>query len=95
MTEKEFLADFDQFIHTQFEIYRKTLPYLTGNLSLNAYKLERTPNGYKIYIDLSIAPYAEYINQPGRVHEGFFEKLVVNQLMKDIQTKYGNYITGG
>lgn len=92
MTEEEFLWDFDQFIHTQFELYRKTLPYLTGNLSLNAYKLEKGPKGYKVYIDLSIAPYAEYINQTGKVHEGFFEKLVVNRLMNDIKKKYNKFI---
>ena len=91
MTEAEFLLDFEQFLRTQFELYRKTLPYDTGNLSLNAYNLEKTATGYKIYIDLNIAPYAEYLDNKG-VHQNFFENLIVNKLLQDIQNRYGGLI---
>lgn len=62
MNRTEFLRAFDFEIEKRFQIIRKQMPYRTGNLAYNAYY--KKPNGvgkYDIGIDLSIAPYAEYL----------------------------------
>lgn len=74
--EKKYLMDIDEAMNKAYAIVQKTLPYKTGNLSRNAFKLERTANGYKLYVDLKIAPYAKYIDQPGYKTDGYWEKAV-------------------
>ncbi len=57
-------------------------PKDTWNLATNALKLETTATGWVIFIDLAIAPYMPYteepwINRAGKnPNEGWFEKVV-------------------
>ena len=47
------------------EIIRKLAPYDTGNLALNAIKIEfPNENTCRIYVDESIAPYMVFTNEP-------------------------------
>lgn len=65
MTEKEFREDLEKFIGELFNLKRPLLPFDTGNLRNNAYKLEKTSSGYSLWIDPSIAPYVKYLVPEG------------------------------
>lgn len=70
MTNEEIVKS----IFTNAEIIRKTLPYKTGNLQNNAYKIKKIDDThFDVTIDLSIAPYAEYINNPGYRTAGYWQ----------------------
>ena len=62
------------YVAKHFAVLQKQLPYLTGNLAYNATKLVRVNSGYEISIDLTIAPYAVWIDRPGYVSYKYFEK---------------------
>lgn len=54
----------DIAIREIFEVIRKMLPYKTGNLANNAYKLiKKDATHYDVTLDLSIAPYGKWINE--------------------------------
>ena len=68
-----------------YAITQKTLPYKTGLLSNQfpgkegGFRIETlSPGTYKIYIDLSTVPYAEYIDKPGYRTYGYWDKAVEN-----------------
>ena len=67
MTQDEFEADLEQFLYNTYNIVRSDLPRDTANLADNAYKMVKTATGYKIYLDMNVAPYAGYPNDPGHV----------------------------
>jgi len=71
MTQEEFVLDLEGFLRTEYNITRSDLPSDTGNLADNAYKLSKTDTGYKIYLDMNVAPYAGYLDQPGRSTAGY------------------------
>lgn len=63
MTYDEFLTALNEEVETRFQITKKTLPYRTGNLAYNAfYKRPTGEASYELGIDLTIAPYAQYLN---------------------------------
>ena len=62
------------YVAKHFAVLQKQLPYLTGNLAYNATKLKRVDGGYEIGIDLTIAPYAEYLDRPDYRSYRYFDK---------------------
>ena len=105
MTEAEFRLDFENFIDILFEEYRHKLPRsqwagilnpkskdrTTGNLRNNAYKLTKTSKGYKLWIDDSIAFYAKYIDEPGHVTQGYWNR-VMQDITDRIAERYGGIL---
>lgn len=93
MTNEDILDEIRQAIKTGAEIGRKSLPYKTGNLSINAYKYYEEDDGddviFHVYIDNSIAPYADYINKPGYKTSGYWEST------KNLLINYLNSTLGG
>ena len=101
MDEKALISIIDQAIRTNAEIIRKTMPYgkrnyidklghfHPGNLMNNAYKIKSLGDGkYDIYLDLDIAPYAEYIDQAGYKTYGYWDK-AMRKLIKSIAKQLG------
>lgn len=62
------------YVQKHYAILQKQMPYLTGNLAYNALHLVKTRDGFDIQIDLSIAPYAEWIDRPDYVSYQYFDK---------------------
>ena len=62
MTQRAFEKLLEFSILKNFGKMQVALPYKTGNLSMNSFKLVRTSTGWKIYIDETIAPYAKYLD---------------------------------
>ena len=57
--------DFDRSIFRFVQILRDLAPKDTGNLAYNAIRYEKTgEHSYKIYVNLDIAPYQVYLNEP-------------------------------
>ena len=47
------------------QVFRPLVPYDTGNMALQATKVEKvSENEVKIYIDSDVAPYVAYTNEP-------------------------------
>lgn len=85
MTQEEVAEIIEQKVRTTFELARKTLPYKTGNLSMNAYQIVKIDDThYDIKIDLAIAPYAEWIDKPGYRSYGYWDRTV--QIILDMLT---------
>jgi hypothetical protein len=76
MTDAEFRKAFAQYMQELYDSSKLeargsanhnwtpgTLPYHSGNLSQQAFRLEKDPSGnYKLTIDSGMAPYAQYVN---------------------------------
>lgn len=89
-------ADFAAMCELVTEELRDLAPYDTGNLALNAIRLEFTSSREaRIYVDESIAPYMPYTNEPWlaeRWHgkknpnEGWFDAAVqlIAELVADL-----------
>ena len=88
MTQKEVADLIDEKVRTAFEIARKTLPYKTGNLSMNAYQIVKIDDThFDIKIDLNIAPYAEYIDRPGYRSYGYWDRtaqLIIDMIAQEL-----------
>lgn len=104
MTNDELIELIEQAIMTSSNIVRKTLPYgkrafideqgrsHPGNLQNNAFKvIKKDDNSYDICIDLNIAPYADYINQPGYKTSGYWDKAAEN-IIKLIAEQLGGQL---
>lgn len=66
---------------------QRLLPYKTGNLAMNSFKLEETETGWKIYIDEKIAPYAKYLDSKPKTR-GWWEfeaRKLANELSIDLK----------
>ena len=91
--EQEFRMMFDRYIRTLFsQIQAESaasydhnwvagrLPYDTGNLANNAFKLERTPTGYVIYLDPGLAPYIDDLDKSSYYTHGYWNALCRNMI---------------
>ena len=87
MTEEEWIEDFEAYLNSRYEAHRFELPYKTGNLRDNSYKLVKTSSGYEIYLDLNVAPYAEYIDRPGYKTEKYWD-IVADKIIDEIIEHY-------
>lgn len=92
MTEEEFLTEFEDMLYTEFNISKTLSPYKTGNLRNNAIQIIKVPTGYKIYVDLDTAPYAQWLDGKPKIirehPEGWWNEIcmdIINKIMK----KYG------
>ncbi len=64
---REYLQKRIEFaIYKEFSLMRVELPIRTGRLQYRAFKLEETADGWRLYIDLSISPYAVYLDDKGK-----------------------------
>ena len=91
MTEEEFIKEFENELYTRFNISKQLSPYKTGNLRNNAIQILKRPNGYKIYVDLSIAPYAQYLDSKRKVqreHPGGWWNEICMDIVDSIMKKY-------
>ena len=95
MNEEEFRASFDAYLknlfsNTQMEAQASAnhhwapgrLPYASGNLANVAFKLEKTPTGYKLYIDQNVAFYASIIDQEGYYTSRYWDILAASIIRK-------------
>jgi hypothetical protein len=57
-------AKFRRFCNDFVKELRKIAPYDTGNLSKNAIRFVFEGETAKIYVDMNIAPYMPYTNEP-------------------------------
>lgn len=58
-------AEFREFCEYVYKRLQELAPYRTGNLALNSIKLEYvSPNEALVYVDVNIAPYMPYTNEP-------------------------------
>lgn len=84
MTEEEFRLDFENKIHSIFNVSRELSPIKTGNLRYNAMQIMKTPTGYKIWVDLSKAEYAEYLDTKPKVQrehpQGWFNEIALDMI---------------
>ena len=62
MTRDYIIKRIEIAIIKNFKIMQLELPVKTGRLRMRSFKLERTAQGWKLYIDLQIAPYAIYLD---------------------------------
>ncbi len=82
------MMTFEQFVELAIKnaisMARILIPYDTGNMRFNSFKLERIDEKtWRVYIDLDVAPYAPYVNEKLPSHhtpkqlanEGFFERV--------------------
>lgn len=59
------VQEFDAAVWRFMQIIKELAPYRTGNLAYNAIRYEKTgEHSYKIYVNLDIAPYQVYLNEP-------------------------------
>lgn len=92
MTYEEFEADFENYINETFGIEKLKSPYKTGNLRNNGYKLVKTDSGYKIYIDETAAPYAQYLDSKPKIkreYPGGWWDEPMEDLINKIIERYG------
>ena len=69
-------------------------PYVTGNLAYNATLMEPLGDGaYRIYVDLTIAPYFPYVIKQKRNYQ-YFQK-AVNKQIEILAEKLGGEIIRG
>lgn len=97
MTVDEFKREFENELYTQFNISKQLSPIDTGKLRNQGIQILKKPNGYKIYIDLSITPYAQFLDSKPKVqreHPGGFWNEICMDIIKKIFAKYGSDITG-
>ena len=94
MTVEEFLADFEDALYTSLNVNKQRSPYKTGNLRNNAIKIMKTANGYKIWCDLSVAPYAQYLDDKPSIKQRYPESWwdhicihITTELMKKYNRK--------
>ena len=92
MSIEEFLERLKRSVYTNYYILQKQMPYLTGNLAYNALYIKKTSSGYDIGIDLSKAPYAEYIDRPGYRTEGYWEE-AIEEFLQAIAKDLGGVIS--
>ena len=62
------------------------LPYDTGNLANNAFKITKTATGYKIYIDQGVAPYASEIDKGNYYTSRYWDDLcegIIERISED------------
>ena len=53
-------------IYKQFSLMRVELPIKTGRLQYRAFKLVHTSQGWNLAVDLSVSPYAVYLDDKGK-----------------------------
>ena len=99
MSENEFLEDLEMYLNALFSNHRHWLPRKTGKLQNSAYKLEKTSNGYKIYIDESISPYAQYLDDKPKIKReytnGWFNEPIQDIINKITEHYNGSINNGG
>lgn len=58
-------AQIERALYLQLAWLKSIAPYDTGNLSVNAIKLERTGiREWRVFVDIEVAPYMPYTNEP-------------------------------
>lgn len=94
MNIDEFKREFESALYTALNVHKQRSPYKTGNLRENAIKILKSPNGYKIWVDTTIAPYALELDSKAsikeRYPEGWFDHIcykIVDELMKKYDKK--------
>lgn len=89
MTTDELMQRIEQTLRTNYAIVQKRLPYKTGNLAYNAFQIIKIDDEhYDIKIDLSVAPYAEYIDRPGYRTFGYWDR-AIGDMIKQITADLG------
>jgi len=94
MTEDDFLKELGNELRnamgsvvsdTSFKYSRMTykLPFKTGKLSHQGFRLVSTGDGkWDLYIDTNLVPYAKYLDDPGKVSQGYWSKAMEYYIRK-------------
>ncbi len=70
-------------VNKNFIQMRNELPFKTGRLAYQSFKLVKTDTGWKLYINLNISPYAVYLDDKPKTH-GWWE-IACNDFMRRLQ----------
>lgn len=91
MTIDGFLKDFEKTLYQSFNTNKLRSPYDTGKLRYQAFKIAKKPNGWKIYVDLTVSEYAQYLDGfdsiKARYPEGWFDHIAY-KIVQDLMKKY-------
>ena len=93
MTIDEFKEEFEAELYNIFGEEREKSPYKTGNLRYNGIQVIKTPKGYRVWVDLSIAPYAQWLDSKPKIKrehpEGWFNEIalgIINKIISKYET---------
>ena len=91
MTAEQFKEEFETELYKFFGQSKKLSPYKTGNLRNNAIQIIKIPKGFRVYVDLSVAPSAQWLDNYPKVQnehpEGWFDEIATD-IIKKIMEKY-------
>ena len=93
MTDAEAVKIIEGFVNETFEEVRPFLPIKTGNLRNNAYKIAKTKNGWRVIVDLRVAPYADYLDGKPRT-KGWWDDTAFEKFYQILNSKLENYFGG-
>lgn len=99
MTLEEFKVSFEHQVFVALKQARKLSPYKTGNLRNNGIVIEvLSENQYRISVDLSVAPYAQWLDDFPKVQrehaQGWFKEIALS-IIGNILKKYKRGIDFG
>ena len=83
MTVEEFKESFEHQVFLALKDARKLSPYKTGNLRNNGIQIQViSENEYKITVDLTVAPYAQWLDGFPKVQrehpQGWFNEIALD-----------------
>ena len=92
MTVEEFKVEFENELYNIFKEEREKSPIKTGNLRYNGIQIIKTPTGFRVWVDLEKAPYAQWLDDYPKVQMehpgGWFNEIALGIINKIIE-KYG------
>lgn len=99
MTVEEFKESFEHQVFVALKQARKLSPYKTGNLRNNGIQIQvLSEDKYKIIVDLSVAPYAQWLDDFAKVQrehpQGWFKEIALD-IIGNIISKYKQGIEFG
>jgi len=92
MTREYLIKRIEFAIYKEFTLMRNELPYKTGRLAYRAFNLRKTEYGWDLFVDLTISPYAIYLDSKPKT-QGWWRdacKRFMQRLMIDLQGIVGN-----
>lgn len=93
-TAKDITREVNKLISKWYNRAKRDLPYDTGNLINNGFRIQQNGLKYEIYIDLNKADYALYLNDSEK-HDNYINEFIerfTKGFMFDIRNKFAHLI---
>ena len=91
MTTDEFIDAFEEYLTALTHAHAMKSPYKTGNLRYNAIKVEKTENGFRVYVDLDKAEYAKWLDDKPKIQmehpEGWWRE-IATAIIEDLINQF-------